>query len=105
MNKKILNNYLEYLTESEVKECTCDVKECSLKEQGDPDQLPVGKHNDIPNSNFDQHELAMGIIVEKEHTDNPEIAAAIARDHLSEFSDYYTRLKKMEDGARNEKNK
>jgi hypothetical protein len=58
--------------------------------------LPVGKHNDVSDDKFDPKELAMGIKVEHEHTDNADIAKAIAKDHLSECSDYYTRLKKME---------
>ena len=41
-------------------------------------------------------ELAMGTEIEKEHTDNPEIAKKIAQDHLAELPDYYSRLKKME---------
>ena len=60
----------------------------------------VGKHNDVPDSKFNPKELKMGIEVEKEHTDKPEIAKKIAKDHLSEFPDYYTRLKKMEDEAK-----
>lgn len=98
---KIVNKYLDIVSEQcncEVKEC--NVKECNLKEQTDQDTLPVGKHNDVPDSNYDQHELEMGIEVEKEHTDNPEFAKAISRDHLAEFPDYYTRLKKMEDEAK-----
>ena len=43
-------------------------------------------------------EWEKGIAVEKEHTDNPDIAAQIARDHLVEMPDYYTRLAKMESG-------
>jgi hypothetical protein len=60
----------------------------------------VGKHNDVDNSKFDQKELNMGKSVEKEHTDNEAIATAISRDHLSEISDYYTRLNKMESDAK-----
>ncbi len=56
-----------------------------------------GKHKDVPDDKFDPKELAMGIDVEKEHTDNPAIAKEIAKDHLAEIPDYYTRLKKMED--------
>jgi len=41
-------------------------------------------------------ELALGMEVEMEHTDDEDMANEIARDHLSELSDYYTRLKKME---------
>jgi hypothetical protein len=41
-------------------------------------------------------ELMLGIETEKEHTDNPEIARAIALDHLFEDPKYYTKLKQME---------
>lgn len=47
---------------------------------------------------YDSKELAMGIEVEKEHLPYPSIAEKIARDHLAELPDYYTRLKKMEGG-------
>jgi hypothetical protein len=47
-------------------------------------------------------ELAMGVEIEKEHTDDPEIAKRIALDHLAEIPDYYTRLKKMEEDAKKE---
>lgn len=59
--------------------------------------LPVGKHNHIPDSYFDPDQLQMGIEVEFEHTTDPEIAKAIAKDHLMENPKYYTYLKKMED--------
>jgi hypothetical protein len=38
-----------------------------------------------------------GAAVEMEHTDNPEIAARIAKDHITENEGYYPALKKMED--------
>lgn len=53
----------------------------------------------ITEKDVDAEQLAMGIEVEKEHTDDPEIAKMIALDHLAEIPDYYTRLKKMEDEA------
>jgi len=59
--------------------------------------LTVGKHNDTKDSEFDPKELKMGIEVEKEHTDDPEVTKAIAKDHLVEISDYYSRLKVMEE--------
>jgi len=59
-------------------------------------ELPVGKHNHIPDSDFDPRELKMGIKVEKEHTDSDEIAKAIAKDHLAECATYYSRLEVME---------
>lgn len=69
------------------------------------DYLKIGKHQDVPDDKFDSKELAMGIEVEKEHTNFPEIAKIIAKDHLSEpgLEDYYTRLKKMEEEAKKEK--
>ena len=57
---------------------------------------PVGKHNDIPDSEFDPKELKMGIEVEQEHSDIIEIRKSITKDHLAECSTYYTRLNKME---------
>lgn len=51
---------------------------------------------------YDPEQLRMGIEVEKEHTEDEEIAKRIAKDHLDEFPDYYTRLKKMEDQAKKE---
>ena len=59
----------------------------------------VGKHNDVPDSEFDPKELDAGIKVEHEHTDNDTIAKSISKDHLSEFKDYYSRLSKMEHEA------
>jgi hypothetical protein len=44
---------------------------------------------------FDKRQLAMGVKVEMEHTDCPEIAKKISKAHLSERSDYYTVLKKV----------
>ena len=77
-----------------------------LKEQTENRcKLPVGKHNDVSDSEFDKNELSMGIEVELEHTDSQEIAKCIAKDHLSEFPDYYTFLKRMEDILQKRKNR
>lgn len=54
------------------------------------------KHEHVPDSKYNQEQLRMGIKVEKEHTDDPEKAKEISKDHLSELPDYYTRLHKME---------
>lgn len=68
-------------------------------------EIKVGKHNHIPDDDFCQLELEMGIKVEYEHTDDYEIAKAIAKDHLAEIpgtgnrDGYYSRLKKMEEEA------
>mgnify|MGYP002813226582 CR=1 FL=1 len=47
-------------------------------------------------TSIDPEQLQMGIKVEMEHTNDPAIAEKIARDHLAEIKDYYSRLKKME---------
>ena len=41
-------------------------------------------------------QIAMGTKVEGEHTTNKAIATKIAKQHVDELPDYYTRLKKME---------
>jgi len=48
---------------------------------------------------YDAEQMKMGIEVEKEHSTNTLLAAKIAKDHLKEFPDYYTRLLKMEKEA------
>lgn len=45
---------------------------------------------------YDKEQLAEGIKVEMEHTDDPEVAKTIASHHLDEDSDYYKKLKIME---------
>ena len=49
-----------------------------------------------PDSDFDQDQLAAGIKVEMEHTDDPEIAKEIAKDHLTEDPEYYVKLATIE---------
>ncbi len=61
--------------------------------------MNIGKHNHVPDEEFDQEQLKMGINVELEHTNCPIIAKNIAKDHLSEpglEKSYYSKLKKME---------
>lgn len=48
---------------------------------------------------IDPEELKKGIKIEQEHTPCKIIAERIAKDHLTEFGDYYTRLEKMEKEA------
>ena len=70
--------------------------------------ITIGKHNDVPDSEFDSYELELGIRTEHEHTDSYEIAKGIAKDHLSEIpgtgrgDGYYSLLKKMEKKAGDE---
>jgi hypothetical protein len=43
--------------------------------------------------NVDAKQLEMGIKVEMEHTTDPNVAEKIARDHLAEDPEYYTKLR------------
>jgi hypothetical protein len=56
-------------------------------------QLGVGKHNDVPSNQFNPHELAMGLIVEHEHSDNPDVIMSITLDHLAQNGRYYSILR------------
>ena len=65
---------------------------------------------DWANSPFDVDEFRAGMNVELEHGlqdlatnvtgDDPLVTGKIARAHLNEFADYYTRLKRMEEEAK-----
>ena len=46
------------------------------------------------------YELQLGIKAEREHTTNSTLAKQIALDHLCEFPDYYSRLRRMENEAK-----
>ncbi|MCK9596295.1 hypothetical protein M0R19_03885 [Candidatus Pacearchaeota archaeon] len=67
------------------------------------DKIEGGKADNEPDENFDQDQLEKGIKIEREHTDDPEIATEITKDHLKEFDDYYDRLIDMEKEAKKEK--
>lgn len=61
------------------------------------DQVPGGLADGRPDSNFDPEQLAMGIKVEFEHTNDENLAKEIAKDHLVENAEYYTHLEEMEE--------
>lgn len=54
------------------------------------------KGYDAEDTEFDPKELEIGIRIEKEHHNHPLIRKNIAKAHLLELDDYYTRLVKME---------
>lgn len=62
------------------------------------DILTEGRSKGFTGS-YDREQLRMGTKVEMEHTTIPLISEKIAKDHLAEIPDYYTRLKKMESEA------
>ena len=79
------------------------VKPENLKDMSDSEietiLQDVGEHDFAPDSKFSKSELAKGIRVEYEHTNSRLVATLIAKDHLAEIPDYYTRLEKMEKDA------
>lgn len=62
-------------------------------------ELEGGLGDDTSLSDFCPKQLAMGLEVEMEHTDDPKVALEIAMDHLTEIPNYYTHLDKMERNA------
>lgn len=56
------------------------------------DRLPGGRADLRSPLDFDSRELARGVRVEMEHTDDPLLATEIAMDHLEEDPDYYRKL-------------
>ena len=65
--------------------------------------VPGGLADKKKDTDFNQKELSDGISIEMEHTSDKELSKDIAKDHLVEFPNYYTELKKMENKI--EKNK
>lgn len=64
------------------------------------DQLPGGLADEKGDAEFPPAALAEGQRVEMEHTDDPQLAREIAKDHLTEREDYYERLKQVEASGR-----
>lgn len=56
-------------------------------------KIKAPKHE---NEMYDRTQLANGIKIEREHTNNKQLAALIAKNHLDEDKDYYKKLKNME---------
>lgn len=59
--------------------------------------LEGGRGDGRPDGDFDAEDLAEGVRVEGEHTDDPAAAKEIAKDHLTEDPDYYRKLRSIED--------
>jgi hypothetical protein len=76
-----------------------DIEDVTTAKEATGDQLEGGLGDDKLPNQFDPEQVAMGVKVEMEHTDNPLLAVEIALDHLTEIPDYYTRLDNMEKEA------
>ena len=66
---------------------------------GTQDKIPGGLGDKRSPQDFDPKQIAKGVKVEMEHTDDPDLAREIAMDHLTEDPDYYTKLEKVEKHA------
>lgn len=64
------------------------------------EKLVGGKADGKKQSDFDPKQLKLGKKVEREHSKDPDVRCEIAKDHLEEIPDYYTRLDKMESKAK-----
>jgi hypothetical protein len=62
-------------------------------------KLATLKQSAMPDEDFDAEQLKKGTEVETEHVDDPAIAKGIAKAHLKEDPEYYTKLAKMEGQA------
>jgi predicted DNA-binding protein YlxM (UPF0122 family) len=58
----------------------------------------IAKKHNVPVSKI-KDQIKMGVKVEMEHTNDATLAAEIARDHLTEDPEYYTKLKSIEAGG------
>ena len=57
--------------------------------RNEADVLPGGIGDNKNPNDFDEEQITKGLEVEKEHTDNPEVALEIVMDHLTENPEYY----------------
>ena len=78
------------------------VKESFIKENKDEKAIDLS-YDIRPDSDYNSEQLKIGIEIEQEHTKNLDKARMIAKDHLDEIPDYYSRLVKMEKEAEGEK--
>ena len=68
--------------------------------KAEPSKLTMTGTDTRPDNKYNPDQLRMGIKVELEHTDDSAVAERIAKDHLDEMPDYYSRLRKMESGKK-----
>ena len=59
-------------------------------------EMAMTEPDERPDDKYCPEQLAKGIAVEKEHTDDEEEAKKIAKDHLDEDPEYYAKLEQVE---------
>lgn len=55
-------------------------------------KLKGGAGDNTPSDKINPNQLSLGVQIEMEHSNDPEIAKEIAMDHLTEDPEYYTKL-------------
>ena len=71
-----------------------------MKKSSKYNKIPGGLADKMAPSDFDPVQLAKGIRVEMEHTNDSKIAREIAMDHLKEDPNYYDKLATIEEEIR-----
>lgn len=74
-----------------------------IKSRKVKEALKGGLADSKPDSKYNKKELKEGVKIEKEHTPIPKVRKEIAKDHLEEIPDYYTRLNQLERKAKKAK--
>jgi hypothetical protein len=64
------------------------------------DIIPGGNADKKSPSDFSKKDVERGKAIEKEHTNNDDIAKEITIDHLEEHKDYYVGLEHMENALK-----
>ncbi|MHA1302078.1 MAG: hypothetical protein ACTSPI_00050 [Candidatus Heimdallarchaeaceae archaeon] len=67
-----------------------------LPQKTSEEKIQGGKADGKPDSKYPSSEITKGTKVEMEHTDDPDIAKEITKDHLEEHKSYYIGLRLME---------
>ena len=103
-HKSLVNKILEEIKNGEEPKCNNTKKGRSCPSHGTKECPSIKPHKSIEQI-AKKHgvtvaeikaQLKLGIQSEYEHTNDKDLAADIALQHLDEIPDYYTRLKKME---------
>jgi hypothetical protein len=72
-----------------------NLEEVQVQTENTDPPSKIAKKDNVPVSVVNK-QLKMGQSIEHEHTKSDKRALNIAKDHVAEYPDYYTRLKKME---------
>jgi hypothetical protein len=84
---------LDNLTKSHTNDKNPLVSEGDCGCEDPKNKVPGGLGDKLSAADVDADELAMGLTIEGEHTEDPEIAMEIALDHLAEDPQYYSKMK------------